>query len=134
MYQIDWDVKDIHSLRIQLLAIFPLSISKKDLAIATLISFQIATLSFAHQVFAENKLPSQQEDHPEEVLRAEIYTDARSPIDGKQLSAAEYTELMEKLGSLDSIPPEDLVSPKVREVIDLLRLRKFLRQFIPFIP
>ncbi|PZV15328.1 MAG: hypothetical protein DCF20_10735 [Pseudanabaena sp.] len=72
-----------------------------------------------------------QEDVPEEVLRVEIYTDARSPIDGKQLTAAEYAELMEKLRSLDGIPPEALVSPKIREVIDLLRLRKFLRQFIP---
>ncbi|TYQ30963.1 hypothetical protein PseudUWO310_06115 [Pseudanabaena sp. UWO310] len=81
-----------------------------------------------------NTSPSVREDSPEEVLRAEIYTDARSPIDGKQLSAAEYTELMEKLRSLDNIPPEDLVSPKVREVIGLLKLRKFLKQFIPFVP
>jgi hypothetical protein len=41
---------------------------------------------------------------------------------------------MDKLRSLDSIPPEDLVSPKIREVVELLRLRKLLRQFIPFIP
>ena len=81
-----------------------------------------------------NKTLSLDEDIPEEVLRAEIYTDARSPIDGKLLTATEYVELMEKLRSLDSIPPEDLVSPKVREVVELLRLRKLLRQFIPFIP
>jgi hypothetical protein len=133
MYQIDWDVKDIHSSRYQPFPI-RISIRKRNLAIATIISCQIVTLSFPNQIFAKNKSPSLQEDTPEEVLRAEIYTDARSPIDGKQLSAAEYTELMEKMRSLDSIPPEDLVSPKVREVIDLLRLRKFLRQFIPFIP
>ncbi len=133
MYQIDWDVKDINSSRNKLLPIlFPMR--KRNLAIATFIGFQIATLSVPNQIFAENKSPSLQEDAPEEVLRAEIYTDARSPIDGKQLSAAEYTELMEKMRSLDNIPPEDLVSPKVREVIDLLKLRKFLRQFIPFIP
>ncbi len=129
MYQIDWDVKDIHNSQNQ---VFP--IRKRNLAIAAVISCQMAILSFPNQVFAENKISSLQEDTPEEVLRAEIYTDARSPIDGRQLSAAEYTELMEKMRSLDSIPPEDLVSPKVREVIDLLRLRKFLRQFIPFIP
>ncbi|WP_211167730.1 hypothetical protein [Pseudanabaena yagii] len=133
MYQIDWDVKDIYSSRNQLLPI-RIPIRKRNLAIATVISFQMVNLSFPNQIFAENKPYSLQEDTPEEVLRAEIYTDARSPIDGKQLSAAEYTELMEKMRSLDSIPPEDLVSPKVREVIDLLKLRKFLRQFIPFIP
>lgn len=133
MYQIDWGVKDINSSRNQLLLIL-LPIKKRNLAIASFISLQIATLSIPNQIFAENKPPFVQEDTPEEVLRGEIYTDARSPIDGKQLSAAEYTELMEKMRSLDNIPPEDLVSPKVREVIDLLKLRKFLRQFIPFIP
>ncbi len=73
-------------------------------------------------------------DIPEEVLRSEIYTDARSPIDGKLLTAAEYVELMEKLRSLDRIPAEDLVSPQIQEVINLLKLRKFLRQILPFIP
>ena len=104
--------------------------------IATFLGLQVSSLSiFPIAIFAETQsLTSVQEDTPEEVLRTEIYTDARSPIDGTQLSAAEYAELMEKLRSLDNIPPEDLVSPKVREVIDLLKLRKFLRQFIPFIP
>ncbi|MDX2255905.1 MAG: hypothetical protein NW214_10340 [Pseudanabaenaceae cyanobacterium bins.39] len=74
------------------------------------------------------------EEIPEEVLRTEIYTDARSPIDGNLLTAAEYTELMDKLRSLDHIPPEDFVSPQIREVIGLLRLRKFFRQIIPFMP
>ena len=86
-------------------------------------------------IFAETtKKLSVEEDIPEEVLRAEIYTDVRSPINGKLLTATEYVEIMDKLRSLDSIAPEDLVSPKVREVVELLRLRKLLRQFIPFIP
>ena len=86
-------------------------------------------------IFAEpTKKLSLEEDIPEEVLRTEIYTDARSPINGKLLTATEYVELMDNLRSLDSIPPEDLVSPKIREVVELLRLRKLLRQFIPFIP
>ncbi|WP_223807537.1 hypothetical protein [Pseudanabaena sp. UWO311] len=104
--------------------------------IVSFCSLQISTLVIVPMIsFAETlSILSAQEDIPEEVLRAEIYTDARSPIDGKQLTAAEYTELMEKLRSLDGIPPEDFVSPKVREVIGLLKLRKFLKQFIPFIP
>ena len=102
----------------------------------TVCPLQVASLFIVPSaIFAEvQSLQSVREDTPEEVLRTEIYTDARSPIDGTQLSAAEYAELMEKLRSLDNIPAEDLVSPKVREVIDLLKLRKFLRQFIPFIP
>ena len=129
MYQIDWDAK----LRLR-------SQRLRSLAIVTSISFVISlqiipSVLFAETQFAETQSkPSLLEDTPEEVLRAEIYTDARSPIDGTQLTAAEYVELMENLRSLDHIPPEDLVPSKFREVIDLLRLRKFLRQFIPFIP
>jgi hypothetical protein len=127
MYQIDWGAKSFKTSS---------KAKKHNLAIASFFSFQISAMTILPMLsFAETKpTPYLQEDIPEEVLRAEIYTDARSPIDGKQLTAAEYTELMEKLRSLDSIPPEDFVSPKVREVIGLLKLRKFLRQFIPFIP
>jgi len=120
MYQTDWDVKA----------------QAKANVIAILFCLPLATLTLAPSAIfaAPHKTLSLDEDIPEEVLRAEIYTDARSPIDGKLLTATEYVELMEKLRSLDSIPPEDLVSPKVREVVELLRLRKLLRQFIPFIP
>jgi len=90
----------------------------------------LSTESLNAQIKSNLDLP----DIPEEVLRAEIYTDARSPIDGKLLTAAEYVELMENLRSLDRIPPEDLVSPQIQEVINLLKLRKFLRQIVPFIP
>jgi hypothetical protein len=108
----------------------------KDKAIATFFCLHLATIAIAPSpIFAEIKANSSlHEDIPEEVLRAEIYTDARSPIDGKLLTATEYVELKEKLRSFDHIPPEDLVSPKVREVVELLKLRKLLRQFIPFIP
>jgi hypothetical protein len=119
MFQIDWVAKFGNWQR------------NWSLAIATFISLQLIPSALLAE---EQSKQYFQDDTPEEILRAEIYTDARSPIDGKQLTAAEYVELMEKLRSLDSIPPEDLVSPRVREVIDLLRLRKLLRQFIPFIP
>jgi hypothetical protein len=132
MYQIDWGAK---SCKVPQRKALPKA-KNRNLAIASFCSLQISTLAIMPMIsFAETlSIQSAQEDTPEEILRAEIYTDARSPIDGKQLTAAEYTELMEKLRSLDSIPPEDFVSPKVREVIGLLKLRKFLKQFIPFIP
>jgi hypothetical protein len=100
--------------------------------IASSLSIQLLIANIAN---AQTKLaPSLQEgDLPEEVLRSEIYTDARSPIDGRKLTATEYVELMEKLRSPDNIPPEYLVSPKIRELVDLLKLRKFFRQFIPFL-
>lgn len=106
----------------------------KPKSIAILLSLQLTSLILPFQILASTPNLATEEDIPEEVLRAEIYTDARSPIDGKKLTAVEYVELMEKLRSLDSIPPEDLVNPRFQEVIGLLKLRKFLKQFIPFIP
>ena len=67
---------------------------------------------------------------PEEVLRTEIITSARSPIDGKLLTAAQYAEVQIQL---QNSPPLKL-SPKVRETIFLLRLRQLIRTFAPFLP
>jgi hypothetical protein len=69
------------------------------------------------------------DDIPEEILRTEIITAARSQVDGKPLSAAEYVELQAKL---QVVPPPKL-DPKIRENIFLLRLRKTLQQFFPFL-
>jgi hypothetical protein len=71
------------------------------------------------------------EDIPEEVLRTEIITDARSPIDGQPLTAAEYADLQAQLQNRPVTPP---LSPQVRETITLLRLRRLLRTLIPFLP
>jgi hypothetical protein len=68
------------------------------------------------------------EDVPEEVLRTQIITEARSPIDGKPLTAAEYAQLKALLAER-SIPPD--VNPKIRQLIFLLRLRQLLRTVIP---
>jgi hypothetical protein len=72
-------------------------------------------------------------DLPEEVLRAEIYTDAHSPVNGARLTAAEYTILMENLGSVDYIPPEQKVSKRLRNVVELLKLRQQVRSIAPFL-
>lgn len=74
------------------------------------------------------------EDPPEEVLRTEIITEARSPIDGKPLTAAEYAKLQTELQQVPPAKPETLVSPQARQVISLLKLRKFVKTFFPFIP
>ena len=71
------------------------------------------------------------EDIPEEVLRTEIITDARSPIDGKQLTAAEYADLQAQLQNRSVSPP---LSSEVKETITLLRLRRLIRTLIPFLP
>jgi hypothetical protein len=68
-------------------------------------------------------------DIPEEVLRAEIITEARSPLDGKALSATEFAELIVTAKQQIERDDASLVtnSPKVRETLFLLRLRGFLR-------
>ncbi|NJL60911.1 MAG: glutathione S-transferase [Methylacidiphilales bacterium] len=69
------------------------------------------------------------EDIPEEILRTEIITAARSPIDGKPLTAAEYIELQAQL----RVAPPPKLDPAIRDQIFLLRLRKALLQFFPFL-
>ncbi|NWF62249.1 MAG: hypothetical protein HXY43_24110 [Fischerella sp.] len=69
------------------------------------------------------------EDTPEEILRTEIITAARSPIDGKPLTAAEYAQLQ---AQLQQAPPPKL-SPNIRQNIFLLNLRKALLQLFPFL-
>ncbi|WP_026104294.1 hypothetical protein [Anabaena sp. PCC 7108] len=69
------------------------------------------------------------EDTPEEILRTEIITEARSPIDGKRLTAAEYAELQAQL----QMSPPPKLDAKIRDQIFLLRLRKALLQIFPFL-
>ncbi|MBD2346926.1 hypothetical protein [Anabaena subtropica] len=69
------------------------------------------------------------EDTPEEILRTEIIIDARSPIDGKPLTAAEYAQLQEQL----QISPPPKLSDNIRQTIFLTRIRKFLLQLFPFL-
>ena len=68
------------------------------------------------------------EDIPEERLRTQIIVEARSPIDGKPLTAAEYVQLQNELAV--SAPPQ--VSDEVRRLLFLLRLRRLIRTIIPF--
>jgi hypothetical protein len=68
------------------------------------------------------------EDIPEEILRTEIVTQARSPIDGELLTAAEYAQLQAEL-SQRSTPPE--LAPEIRQNIFLLQLLDFLETISP---
>jgi hypothetical protein len=71
------------------------------------------------------------EDIPEEILRTEIIIEARSPVDGKPLSPAQYAELQAQLEAGPPIDPK--LSPQVKRTITLLRLRRFIRTFFPFL-
>ncbi len=69
------------------------------------------------------------DDVPEEVLRTEIFTEARSPIDGKPITAAEYLEVQ---AQLQKAPGPAKVSSDLQQLIFLLRVRKLIRTVIPF--
>lgn len=76
-------------------------------------------------------LPSP-DDQPEEVLRTEIITGARSPIDGKPLTASEYAQLQTNLQEPGPSRPQ--VGRSLEKNLNLLRLRKFIKTFFPFLP
>ncbi|XHU96427.1 MAG: hypothetical protein JJP05_03160 [cyanobacterium endosymbiont of Rhopalodia gibba] len=68
------------------------------------------------------------EDIPEEILRTEIVTEGRSPIDGKPLTAREYVDIKARLA--ESPYPSELNS-KLKHIIFLLKVRKMLKTFFP---
>lgn len=69
------------------------------------------------------------EDIPEEILRTEVITTARSPIDGKPLTASEYAEL---IAQIQDAPPPQLDS-NIREQVFLLQLLKTFKTMFPFL-
>jgi hypothetical protein len=69
------------------------------------------------------------EDTPEEVLRAEIVTEARSPIDGQPLTADEYAQIEAQIAQ-SPYPPQ--LSSNIRQLIFLLNIRKLFTILIPF--
>ena len=68
------------------------------------------------------------EDIPEEILRTEIVTEARSPEDGSVLTAEEYAELQAELADSE-FPPT--VNADIQHTIFLLRLLKLFRTVNP---
>ncbi|WP_310426882.1 hypothetical protein [Chamaesiphon sp. VAR_48_metabat_135_sub] len=86
---------------------------------------------FGWQIFSPVKavdLPPDK-DIPEEVLRAEIITEGRSPLDGKALSAADFAELV--VNAQQKLDRDNAISatsnPKIKEILLLIRLRNFLK-------
>jgi hypothetical protein len=69
------------------------------------------------------------EDIPEEVLRMEIITEARSPLDGQPLMAAEYAQLEAQIAKS---PYPSQLSSQIQQLIFLLNIRKLFTILIPF--
>jgi hypothetical protein len=92
-----------------------------------LLSTAIALFSLGISSKSARALPPP-EEIPEEILRVEILTEARSPLNGEPLSAAEYAELRARLAER-GFPPE--VAPNLRQLIFMLELRRLINTFSP---
>lgn len=68
---------------------------------------------------------------PEEVLRTRIITEARSPIDGKPMTASAYAQLQERLQDVNDV---ESVSSDLAQLILLLQMRRVVKPILPFIP
>ena len=70
------------------------------------------------------------DDIPEEILRTEVITQARSPLDGEPISAADYAVLQDRLRDPNV---EAVVSSDLTQLVRLLQLRRALRPILPFL-
>ena len=101
---------------------------------AVLLIFLTPVIGILGEILTYHKTPvialPPKVDIAEEILRTEIIIEARSPVDGKPLSPAEYAQLQAELKTRP-YPPQ--LSPKVRDTVFLLRLRKILKTIFPFV-
>ena len=81
------------------------------------------------EISAERVVPLSAEEIPEEILRNEIITEARSPIDGSPLTAAEYAQLEADL----AVRNPAIRSERIRYIIFLLQVRRAVRPIVPFL-
>jgi len=75
-------------------------------------------------------LHAQSVEMVEEVARLEIVGHVRSPVDNRLLTPGEYEALKVELTK----PSPARVSTKLQELILVLKLRKVLKTFVPFVP
>ena len=90
----------------------------------------IALMPLPAKATAEPSVMS--EDVPEEVLRSEILLDGRSSFTGERLSATEYAEMQSEIERTNAVEPP--VAPKLRTLVGLIQLRKFIKTVLPIVP
>ena len=71
------------------------------------------------------------DDVPEEILRTEIIFEARSPLDGRPLSPADYAQLQTELAASQTTLT---LNSDIRYIIFLLQARRAFKPVIPFLP
>jgi hypothetical protein len=105
----------------------PLMSQKNVIKLIQVGIYLIIGCQLVNTVHASN-LPSTA-DIPEEVLRAEIIIEARSPIDGTALSANDFAELV--VNTKQELDRDNAIAatsnPRFKETLQLIRLRSFLK-------
>ncbi len=96
-------------------------------AVNKLLGLTLMSLALSPQLAVALPPP---EDTPEEVLRTEIVTEARSIMNGESLTAAEYAELQAALQAGPGTPVQ--LQSEIRHLVFLLRIRKLLKTLLPF--
>jgi hypothetical protein len=72
------------------------------------------------------------DDIPEEVLQTQVLETATSSQDGQSLAPSQYTrEQQQQQIASEDVPPR--LIPEVKQVVDLLRIRKLLKGILPFL-
>lgn len=104
----------------------------RDVSRHLLRSCAVVAVLLRIQVAQANPLEELQTDVdiPEEILRTEIIVEARSPLTGELMTAAEYAQLQAEL-EREGRPPQ--LSSEIRQLVYLLRLRRIVKPIIPFI-
>jgi hypothetical protein len=116
-----------------LITLLGIGIGPMSISIGISIGISIAPASAQAQTLAVTQAIGEgPEEVPEEVLRQEMILEGRSPLDGAPLTATEYAELQAELERLNE--PTPTVSPKLQQLVMLVKLRKFLKTVLPILP
>jgi hypothetical protein len=95
-------------------------------------SMLILAAPIAVPTVAQTTSPTPANEIPEEVLQTEVITSGRSAIDNQPLTATQYAEQKTAIDRANQVPPQ--LSSKLRNTVALLKLRKFIKTVLPFIP
>ena len=98
----------------------------KSAAAAEVAAAEIAEAEVAEATVVTSELPA---EIPEEILRTEIITEARSPLTGKPLSAVDYAQLQAELAAPAG---GNLLNDDLRRLLFLLQLRHAVKPILPF--
>lgn len=102
----------------------------KRLALVTAMALLCIEMGAQRISLAQSETDTQ--DVPEEMLQTQITTEANSPLTGLTQTASNNAQEQKQLQvAAAEVPPR--LAPNVYRALELLRLRKLLKSFLPFL-